>query len=283
LEEPLLSIIIPTYFRDPYADGLPALFEDFFEHLSAQREDRFEVFISDSGPAEHEGIVNDTLQTALQKQSWLQDKVHYHYETTTDKPLSRAAAMNLGVAHTDGEYLLFLHIDCRLPPGGLARLRQAFRRGALGGGFLKQYIHKQEEWSPLLVTEQYLNWLRTWQSRHLVGTNGIFLHRSIAEEHPYHGEFLEDVELSDWLRVRLQGDEWQLLTTPMRVSARKYYKQGVWPSLAINASVMALYRVFHRPPTLLKQELYHQPFPKGWRFWPAWAKAVFHVAKHRSK
>jgi len=268
-----ISVIVPTYFRDPSHPDLRAGLDGFLGQFARQREDQFEVFIADSGPPATQGVVEDLLAQLLEDHRWLQDKLRYHYEPTDGPPLTRADAMNLGVQHTRGDCLLFLHVDCKLPDGGLALLRQAFDDGAMGGGFLKEYVDT-EGLSPLLLTEQYLNWLRSRWGRHLVGTNGIFLHRELALEHPYRWAFLEDVELSDWLRERLDDEDWRLLPAAMAVSARKYHKLGVWPSLAVNLSVMTLFRLFALPPQPLKEGLYHHPFPKGWRFWPAWSRAV---------
>ena len=77
------------------------------------------------------------------------------------------------------------------------------------------------------------------------------------------------------LRQRLQSPQWQLIKAPMEVSARKYNKLGVWPSLAVNFSVMALFRIFDLPPQPLKEELYHRRFSTGWRFWKEWSESVF--------
>lgn len=270
---PLISVIVPTYFRDPHDPRLKVMLSRFFGQFSKQREDRFDIWLCNSGPAPHREPIEQVIEQSLKEHQWLKDKVHHHY-VAQETPQSRAEAMNEGVTKSTGEYLLFLHIDCLLPAGGLAQVRRAFATGALGGGFLKKYVGK-EALSPLMLTERYLNWLRTWISRHLVGTNGIFLHRQLAEEHPYQGDFLEDVELSDWMRIRLEGSQWQLILAPIEVSARKYQKRGVWPSIAINFSVMAFYRIFARDPIRLKEQLYHRSFPEGWRFWKVWLEAVF--------
>lgn len=272
--EPLISIVVPTFFRNPQDHRIPALFHRFLAQFSLQKDTHFQIFISDSGPVQHQTEIHTILNACLEHFSWMRERVVYQYTVTEGPPLSRAEAMNVGVQHTEGEYILFLHIDCQLPDGGLFKMRQAFSEGARGGGFLKRYVGK-EKLSPLLLTEQYLNWLRTWKGRHLVGTNGIYLHRSLAQEHPYTGIFLEDVELSDWMRVRLKGRQWQLIHDPMRVSAQKYQKLGVWRSIAINFSVMALYRIFDLPPEPLKTQLYHRAFSSNHHFWKEWLTTVF--------
>ena len=270
---PQLSVVVPLFFPRPHEARVCTTLRTFFAQLAAQSYPDFELFLSDSGPEEHHDVVRHTVDDLLREFPSLSTKVRYHYEITGAQPLSRAEAMNLGVQRTQGEGLLFLHIDCKLPFDGLYRVNEAFSRGALGGGFLKVYVGKK--WlSPLLLTEQYLNWMRTMLDRQLVGTNAMFLTRALASNHPYVGGFLEDVEMSDWMKRMIPPSQWKLILSPVEVSAKEYDKYGAWPSIAINASVMGLYRLFDVDPLLLKSQLYHRSFPGGWAFWKTLTSTV---------
>jgi len=277
-----ISIIVPLYFRRPDAPGIPERFAAFFEQFRSQGCDDLEIFLSDSGPAQHQGHIEKVIDDCLLQYPEYQEKVTYYYEVTGETPLSRGAAMNLGIQRTTGDILLFLHADCRLPVGGLSILVQLFQEGVRGGGFLKRYTDKKTL-SPLLVTEQYLNSLRTKWGRHLVGTNAIFLHRELAEKHPYQGDFLEDVEMSDWMRAHIPKEQWGIIEAPMLVSAQKYYKLGVWRAIMVNASVMGFHRVFDVEPMTLKSELYHRSYSKNPAFWLEWGQTVFDLFRNRKK
>lgn len=227
----------------------------------------YSLFLSDSGPPENEGIASGVLERVIGAHPSLEGRVHYRYIAQSSGPLSRGEAMNLGTSETESDIVLFLHIDCKLPNGALHSIAQAWRNGVKGGGFLKEYTGKAI-WSPLQATERYLNWVRTVVTRQVVGTNAIFLDRQLAVEHPYEGNFLEDVELSDWMKERLTRHEFQIIRDYVGVSAQKYTKHGEVSAIAINASVMLLYRLFSTSPDLLRTRLYRRKFSKGWKFWP---------------
>lgn len=278
---PKVSVVVPLYYRNPQHPGVPEQLERGLTQFLTQSYSHVEIFLSDSGPPENQGIVEDIVQAILTQHPALQEKVHYVYIPGEHGPLSRGAAMNLGTQQTTGEIVLFLHIDCLLPPHALQSMVSSWKDGVLGGGFLKEYTGKSL-WSPLQATERYLNWFRTVLTRQLVGTNAIFLDRHLAEEHPYQGNFLEDVELSDWMRQRMSSKEFRVIRDSVKVSASKYTKNGEVHSIAVNVAVMLLYRVFSTSPDLLKRELYYATFPKGMKFWPSLFQAAWSLRKGRS-
>lgn len=277
---PQISIIVPLFFADPHRADINDILWRFLQQFREQACASFEVFLSDSGPPAHDGVVRDKVQAMLSQDPWLASRVVYTYVARDHGPLSRGAAMNLGVQQTTGAIVLFLHIDCLLPPRGLCDLLGAITQGVLAGGFLKTYDQKPW-WSLLQLTERYLNGIRSVVFRQLVGTNAIFMTRSLASTHPYRDDFLEDVELSDWLRHHVQGKSFRVLRQRITVSAQKYRKYGVLASIAINAAVMTLYRMFSVSPALLKRHMYHYRFATGWRFWPEYAKQCWLLFRNR--
>ncbi len=265
---PHINVVVPAYFSNPHRPGLEEGFRNFFAQFSLQRYTHFDIFICDSGPVNHKGLIQHLLEKVLEEEeSWLCEKVVYDYTVVEREPLSRAEAMNEGVRRTSGDIVLFLHLDCALPEGGLALLVDAVLDGCQAGGFLKEYVGKTM-FSPLQATERYLNWVRTVLSRQVVGTNSIFMTRELALKHPYQGGFLEDVEMSDWLRDNVAKNHFSIVRDYVTVSANKYKKQGEFASIAINAAVMTLYRLFHVQPELLKHQIYYRKFPKNWTFLP---------------
>lgn len=263
----LISVVVPLFVARPEPSVLHPAFARFLDQFVD--DPAAELVLSDSGPARPENPVADALAAEVRARPSLAGRVRYLYAARDDGPLSRGAAMNLGVEHSRGPILLFLHIDCALPGGALDAIRGAVAGGKEGGGFLKRYAGKSR-FSPLHMTERYLNDVRTRRGLNLVGTNAIFLTRERARRHPYRGDFLEDVELSDWMRRALGPERMIVLPTRVTVSARKYQKGGVLPSIAINAAVMLLYRLLRVRPSLLRRRLYHRRFASGPAFWWEW-------------
>lgn len=281
-----ISVVVPLYIKNPretsaLKDQLSAFFGQFHDDLKEKVP--FDIFLSDSGQDSDSAIlIQQTIDEVLQNYSELRGQVTYHCEKTDGSPLSRSQAMNLGVQRSNGTILLFLHIDCRLPPGALREILEAISNGAHGGGFTKTYSGKAR-FSPLHCTEFYLNQVRTIRGRHLVGTNAMFMSRDLALEHPFVGDFLEDVEMSDWMRGRLRPGALKIIPKNVTVSARKYQKYGPIPSIAINAAVMILYRLFRVRPSLLKSLLYHRRFPTGFAFWKVWLQTVVSLCDRGGK
>jgi len=269
-----IAIVVPLYLPEPESAATAAAFTAFLDGLLEQGAVPAEVFLSDSGPAERSGLGAAVVEALVAQRPRLLGRVRYGFEATEGAPLSRAAAMNLGVAETQSEFVLFLHLDCRLPEGALRMIADAVRGGARAGGFLKHYEGKSSL-SLLQLTERYLNGIRTRWARLLVGTNAIWVERSLALEHPYEGSFLEDVELSDWLRRRLNREELRVLPASVGVSVRKYRKLGELRSVAVNAAIMALYRLWGTEPERLRSQLYRRHYPSGLSFWWVWLGAVF--------
>jgi hypothetical protein len=273
-----ISVIVPLFFKNPANwDAIREQLTPFFDQFChpAKEQLPFDIFLSDSGPGEeHQESIQTGIAAILENKPELQNRVTYSRVVTNSRPLSRAEAMNLGVTESTGQVCLFLHIDCHLPSHALQEILQVVSHGALGGGFTKTYSDKRA-FSPLFCTQFYLNQVRTLRGRHFVGTNAMFMKRSLALEHPYVGDFLEDVEMSDWLRSRLRPGALKVIPKDVTVSARKYQKYGPIPSIAINGSVMILYRLFRVRPALLRKHIYHFTFPKGLKFWFVWLQTVF--------
>lgn len=281
-----ISVVVPLYIKKvgeaaALKEQLSSFFTQFHDDLKEKIP--FDIFLSDSGPdSQSATIIRDILNEVLEDHKQLVGQVTYHHEKTDGPPLSRAEAMNLGVQRSNGKVLLFLHVDCRLPSGALGEISNAISNGAHGGGFTKTYSGKAR-FSPLYCTEFYLNQVRTVRGRHLVGTNAMFMSRDLALEHPFVGDFLEDVEMSDWMRTRLRPGALKIIPKSVTVSARKYQKYGPIPSIAINGAVMILYRLFRVRPSLLKSLLYHRNFPRGLAFWKVWLQTVVSLCDRGGK
>lgn len=149
-------------------------------------------------------------------------------------PRGRAAQMNHGAAHADGDVLLFLHADCRPEPGALESLRRVLRRHVAGcfsmrveaAGLAYRAIDEAATARVRLTGLAY-------------GDQGLYLRRETFERvggfPPL--RFMEDVFISR--RLRRLG---RLGVSPRRVSVsdRRWRKVGVVRQTLTNWTLTAL-------------------------------------------
>jgi rSAM/selenodomain-associated transferase 2 len=166
-------------------------------------------------------------------------------------PPGRAQQMNFGAEAAEGDVLLFLHVDLRLPPGGVASLVRCMEDPEVsGGGFFKRYL-------PTSFTLGLVAWLQNWIRAScfgdLVGTNAMFLRTGVFRALGGFPEvpLLEDVLLSD----RLKGvGKLALVRDPVVVSSRKYRKDGAWKRTLKNLWIMTQFRLLGRGPEELVRQ-----------------------------
>lgn len=136
----------------------------------------------------------------------------------------RARQMNRGAAETDGELLLFLHADTRIPREALDRMQQVMseKPSLIGGGFLRRF----ESNSAFL---QVTCWLADWRSRCFgvfLGDQGIFVRRTVFEQL---GGFDETMQVGEDLdfsyRMNRLGPT-VAIGPPVRSSARRFDQKG---------------------------------------------------------
>lgn len=199
----------------------------------------------------------------------------FPYRPLGTSPASRGATLNAAAAMAQGELLLVLHADNRLPDGALQTVRQAARAGFRAGAFPKRYAPR----TPLLALQEW--WLNAWQlgvRRRTVGTNAVWLARELWQPLP-EARLFEDFALSEQL-ARLPLFR---ASAPVRVDAGKYLQTGVAASIAINAAVIGLHRVFGVSPDRLADALYsRRGLAAGTAgFWPRFARRVVHLIRDR--
>src|SRR5687767_13251529 len=107
---------------------IPALNEE--EHLEraitavGRSSARHEIIVVDAGSFDRTAFIAEQLGTRVVLSSIRQ----------------RAAQMNAGVEHSEGEILLFLHADTILPPCALDAIETALKdQRAVGGGFVRRF------------------------------------------------------------------------------------------------------------------------------------------------
>lgn len=161
----------------------------------------------------------------------------------------RAYQMNAGAMTASGEILLFLHADCRLPVNAVAVIENALRdSSAVGGGFCKRYIN--ENWL-LKSYRMVTNVIRTRWLKNFVGTNAIFVRKSIFDKLGGYEEvfLLEDIILSDRLK---RAGRVLALRPHVVCSPRRYYERGVVRTIYNAFKILFLFRVLRLDTARLK-------------------------------
>ena len=127
----------------------------------------------------------------------------------TERPISAAAARNLGARHAHGEYLLFIDSDCLACPQLIERLSicHIYGKHIIGGGVAPESNSYWSYCDNLLVFADVLNTATAGERALLPSLNlsmprGIFLELGGFDER-YPGAAGEDLDLS--LRLRAAG------------------------------------------------------------------------------
>lgn len=253
-----IDLLIPCYRADPSPTALARQLAPTLDSVRGQP-GPFQVIL-----ALHHPAPTAALRDALGDITLLHERI----DPTRRRPASRAAALNIAADRGDGEILLVLHDDLRLPANALAEVRAARRAGYAWGAFWKVY----DRATPLLRGQEW--WLNRWQlgvKGRPVGTNAVWLARELWEPLPDQ-RMLEDFHLAARLRRRARPC---LSRRPVTVSSAKYLRTGVARSIAINAAVLALHR-FGVPADELAERIYsRRGLADGPGFWPSLARAAW--------
>ena len=152
-------------------------------------------------------------------------------------PRGRAIQMNTGAAAASGEYLLFLHADCRLPASGVAAIEGTRLAGPRWGRFDVRLVGQ----SPLLpLVGALINW-RSRLTGICTGDQGMFVERALFDEV---GGFpsiplMEDVALCRMLRGKAGPPK--CVTDRIEVSARRWDEHGALRTIALMWSLRFQY------------------------------------------
>lgn len=151
--------------------------------------------------------------------------------------LGRGAQMNAGARAATGAWLLFLHVDSRLPDRALDEIALASKDPAVAGGFFR-FALDAPGWRA-----RFIEWGTAQRSRWFqlpYGDQGIFVRREVFERLGGYREqaLMEDVDFVR--RLRRAG---RLHDSPLRLvtSARRWLRDGWFRRMGGNWLLMTLY------------------------------------------
>jgi rSAM/selenodomain-associated transferase 2 len=153
-----------------------------------------------------------------------------------EAPRGRAVQMNAGAQASQGEVLLFLHADTRLPPAADERLRSALVAGAAWGRFDVRIDGRHRL---LRVVERMMNW-RSRLSGIATGDQAIFVRREVFIALGGYPELplMEDIALSK--RLKRLGRP-ACLRAVVVTSGRRWEQHGVLRTIVLMWRLRASY------------------------------------------
>ena len=195
----MLSVLVPTLNESANLAACLA-------PLQAMRGGRVEIIVADGGS-------DDATATLAAP---LADRV-------LTAPRGRAAQMNAAARAAQGDCLLFLHADCRLPPGAVEAIEHACVGSAPSWGRFDVRLD-HPDWR-FRVIETAMNW-RSCISGIATGDQGIFVTRALFEQVGGYPEIplMEDIALSRALKRHARP---RCLRARMTVSARYWTQHGL--------------------------------------------------------
>ena len=149
-------------------------------------------------------------------------------DTLIEGPRGRARQMNAGAVRANGDLLLFLHADTRLPADADSLLQAAAAAGASWGRFDVR-IGGRAWMLPLIAA--LMNRRSRWTGI-ATGDQAIFVQRSLFERLGGYADqpLMEDIELSRRLRAVARP---ACLRPPVLTSGRRWETRGVWRTVLL--------------------------------------------------
>ena len=228
-ERPQVSIVVPIL------NERSALVQ-FCHQVQTRADSALEWILVDGGSGD--GTLECLIQWAADSSS-AQLKVHL----VQSEP-GRAQQMNAGAAVARGEWLLFLHVDTRLPEGDLTTMLSP---APLWGRF---DVMLDARGFMFRIIARCIN-LRSRWSGIATGDQAIFVRRAVFERmHGYSPmPLMEDIELCTRLRACAKP---HCLRARVVTSARRWQANGVWRTICLMWWLRGRYWLGASPQALAK-------------------------------
>lgn len=170
-----------------------------------------------------------------------------HADAVLVAPKGRASQMNAGADIAQGDVLLFLHADTRLPADALPALAAALGAGAKWGRF---DVRIEGRHPMLRIVARLIN-LRSRLSGIATGDQAIFVRRDVFLEAGRYPTLplMEDIALCDVLRRHSAP---ACLRQRVATSGRRWEQHGVWRTIFLMWRLRAAYRLGVAPAVLAR-------------------------------
>jgi rSAM/selenodomain-associated transferase 2 len=222
----MIGVVIATLNE---AQALPALLEDLRELAVSLPVD---VVVADGGSADGtRAIAAASGARVLQA------------------PRGRARQLNRGAMVAQGDWLLFLHADCRLGDGARAALRGGLEPSAgLQAAVFRFAIDLPPFWRRFLETGQVI---REALSGLAYGDQGLLIRRELFQSVGGYPDLplMEDVAMIRLLRRRTRVTR---LPAPLVTSGRRYRHGGVLRTWLKHTALISLYLIGTSPARLAR-------------------------------
>ncbi len=221
-----ISVIIPVLHEQ-------AVINDTIAHLRAIRSDEMVEIVVVDGDADA-----DTLKV-------IKDVGVRRLAASA----GRAGQMNAGAAGAQGDILLFLHADTRLPAGAFGKISGCMEGGRFVGGAFDLGI--ASEGLAFRIIEKAVT-LRSRLTRIPYGDQAIFISRDLFQRIGGYREMplMEDVDLMR--RIKKGGHAIFIIPERLSTSGRRWNKEGMVRCCVRNWTIMLLYLMGVSPQKLAK-------------------------------
>jgi rSAM/selenodomain-associated transferase 2 len=166
-----------------------------------------------------------------------------------EAPPGRASQMNAGAAAAEGDVLLFLHADTRLPINSRALIVSALRETAPVSGRFDVRFEQDRGWG--WVISRMMNVRSRWTGI-ATGDQALFVRRAVFESLGGFSEIpiMEDIELSRRLK-RIGAIV--AIRTPVVTSYRRWQAHGPLRTIVIMWALRSLYWLGISPHWLMRK------------------------------
>jgi rSAM/selenodomain-associated transferase 2 len=153
-------------------------------------------------------------------------------------PPGRAVQMNAGAARANGEVLVFLHADTRLPDNALLSIEQTLTNPDIVGGAFELGIASKRLFLKYIACRANM---RTRSNRIPYGDQAIFLRKSLFDAMGGYRPLpiMEDLDLMR--RIKKGRHKIQLLQDRVQTSARRWEAEGTLITTLRNQLLVLLY------------------------------------------
>ncbi len=226
----MISIVIPAYNEgEAIVNRLQKL---FLRHAVAQ------CVVVDASETEVFDTIRGKVFTAFPNQS-------LNYIAAYTK--GRGAQMNAGTASSDGNILLFLHADTRLPEGALMQISRGVKAGWHWGRFDVRF--DQAGW-PYKLIASMMNW-RSRKTGIATGDQAMFMTRAAFDLVGGFDdiELMEDIAMSK--KLKTIGSP-LCLDLKVKTAARRWQQKGVFRTVLLMWWLRLAYWLGVSPTTLAR-------------------------------